>query len=286
MLARTTIQVDSDQKINASDPHENFTYKFFDLKDYDYVTVTQVSIPKSFYNVGSGENTLTLLENIGVSATITVPEGSYSYRNFATVLAGLLTAGSPNGRTYTVTLPSSSVGQTGKYTITISSGSFTISFPSSSYLYKHMGFISGSSNASDGTSLTSVNVCNFADVPCIFVCSDICDTSLSPFNNNVLCAVMVANVPDYGNVVWQNTNSELTAKRINHGKGNYKFTLFDADNNIIGLNGVSWNLELCFFSRSKTLNMLEEYIKYQMMKDNLDNIAKANGSITQEIQKS
>lgn len=252
------IYVDSDYR--SSGDHSDFRYDIADLNEYDYVSVLQVSIPKTFYNVQAGQNTLTLTENIGVAATVTFSVGSYSYKNFATVLAAKLTAASPNGRTYTVTIPTTEP-VTGKYTITVSTGSFTISFPSSSYMYKHLGFESLSSNASTGTVLTSVNVASFQDVPSLYICSDLISTHIQTFNSTVLEAVFCGPVVDFGILTWNNMAPELTAKEIRNKTSTVRFYLMDVDQNLISTNGVAWNMVLGLYTVNRGLETMENYFK-------------------------
>lgn len=258
-----TVYIDSDYR--TSGVHENFTYQLRDVKLYTHVSVLQVSIPKTFYNVQSGQNTFTLTE-LGVDATITVTPGSYSYRNFASILGALLTAASPNGRTYTITVPTTEP-ITGKYTITASSGSFTISFPISSYMYKHMGFESVSSNDSTATILVSTNVCSFQDVPSLYICSDLIASHVQEINSNVLEAVFCGQTPEFGVLTWNNTAPELTAKEIRGSSDLRKFWLMDVDQNILSTNGVSWNMVICLYSVNHGLSTMENYFKLKIIED-------------------
>lgn len=80
--------------------------------------------------------TLTLTENVGSPATVTMSSGTYAhetmasysavsgYTAFSAALKTALDAASPNTRTYTVTYSTS----TGKYTIGVSAGTFSLTF--------------------------------------------------------------------------------------------------------------------------------------------------------------
>ncbi len=275
LVRQKVIYIDSDYRISGT--HENFKYKLNEVGNYDYVSVLQVSIPKTFYNVQSGQNTLTLTENIGASVTVTFTPGSYSYRNFATILASKLTAASPNGRTYTVTIPTSEP-VTGKYTITVSTGSFTIAFPVTSYMYKHLGFESASTNASTGTSLTSVNICVFQDVPSLYICSDLIVSHIQEINSNVLEAVFVGQTPDFGILTWNNTAPELTAKKIRGSNDIVNFCIMDVDQNILSTNGVAWNMVICLYSINHGLETMENYFKLKTIEDTLSVSKNIDGS--------
>ena len=113
--------VDSHQKLNESDTDSNFSY-YFDTngETYDYVAVMQATIPKSYYLVQEGRNTFILNEN-GNYVTITVPIGNYSRSSFRATIQSLLTAQSPLGFIYTVSIPNvATQADTGKYTFTVS----------------------------------------------------------------------------------------------------------------------------------------------------------------------
>lgn len=260
------IYIDSDYRKTGE--HQDFTYQLRDVGLYTHVSVLQVSIPKTFYNVQSGQNTLTLTEDIGAAATVTISVGSYSYKNFATILGTKLTTASPNGRTYTVTIPTSEP-ITGKYTITVSTGSFTIAFPQSSYMYKHMGFESLSSNISTGTVLTSANVCSFQDVPSLYICSDLIASHEQEMNSNVLEAVFCGQTPEFGILTWSNPAPELTAKEIRGTSDIRKFFITDVDQNIISTNGVAWNMVICLYSVNHGLSTMENYFKLKIIEDQL-----------------
>lgn len=279
LIRQKVIYVDSDYRTSGS--HQDFTYKLDDVGLFEYVSVLQVSIPKTFYNVQSDQNTITLTENIGASATVTFTAGSYSYKNFASILATKLTAASPNGRTYTVTIPTTEP-VTGKYIITVSTGTFTITFPITSYMYKHLGFESASSNASSGTSLTSINVCSFQDVPSLYICSDLINSHVQEINSNVLEAVFCGQTPEFGILTWNNTAPELTAKQIRGPNNVVKFWLMDVDQNIISTNGVAWNMVICLYSVNHGLETMENYFKLKTIEDALAKEKEKNGKSTVE----
>ncbi len=103
------------------------------LSNIAAMKVLEVQIPFTWYVFNSLNNTFTLQEDIGGPVTVTIPIGNYSSTSLASVLAGVLTAVSPNGRTYTVTFSGASSTQpnTGKFTFTSSVAAvFTFTFAS------------------------------------------------------------------------------------------------------------------------------------------------------------
>lgn len=115
--------------------------------------IIQAEIPFTYYTINSLNNTFTLTESGGGGdATVTIPVGTYTISSLQTALNTALTAASPNTRTYTSTYSTS----TQKLTITVSSGTFTLTFVGYSP-YLALGMSTGA-NASTGTSLVSPNI--------------------------------------------------------------------------------------------------------------------------------
>src|SRR5690554_6423581 len=85
--------------------HSKFSYKI-DMKGavYNKMCLLQAIIPKSYYMIDSGNNTFVLDEG-GQEATITIPVGNYSRESFMNKLTTLLNNASPNGFTYSMSVP-------------------------------------------------------------------------------------------------------------------------------------------------------------------------------------
>lgn len=217
------------------------------MHSFTHVAVKKACIPRTFYDVVQGKNTFILTEG-ALSATVTMPVGVYNYRSFAINLATLMTAASPHGYSYTVSIPSGTQPLTGKYIITVTVGTFTITFPNTSYLYKKMGFESASVNTSTGAVLNSVNVCSFSDTVGLYICSDIVVSNKTVFNDTILESVFVGQTLSFGNIVFENRDTLTSIRELNPTKSDhFNFYLMDADQNTIDLNGNSWNIELIFY---------------------------------------
>jgi len=121
--------IDSHKRINSIDSHGNFSFQL-DMpigNNYDKVVLMQALIPKSYYAITDGYNTFTLQEGI-TTATITMPEGNYTKTTFATVLTTLLNNASismGNNFTYTISYPTISQPNTGKFTYNVSGNGIT-----------------------------------------------------------------------------------------------------------------------------------------------------------------
>lgn len=87
------------------------------IKQYEYVSLMKLQLPKSFYQINETNNTFDLVED-GVPVTKTIPEGNYSQTQFMTMIRTLLNSGSIN--TYAVTTPVNY--SNGLMTITVTDG--------------------------------------------------------------------------------------------------------------------------------------------------------------------
>lgn len=60
----------------------------------DYLQLLNVRIPNTFYNVNSYNNQITFIDNLSVTHTITIPNGSYNINNLLTAIQTALNAAS------------------------------------------------------------------------------------------------------------------------------------------------------------------------------------------------
>ena len=142
------VYINSRDRLAGTD--ENFTYniQFPDGWEFTHVVCLNVLIPKSFYLIQTGgqENTFELDEN-GTTVVVNVPVGSYLLGAFRNTIGTLLTNASPNGLTYTLSYPSSSGADTGKWTYTQSNGTIQSTIICNSHLFEPLGFLPRSRNA-------------------------------------------------------------------------------------------------------------------------------------------
>jgi hypothetical protein len=265
--------VDSDYRESGSSGSFRYRLSVPRNAHYDSVAVMQASLPKTFYMVRDGANTLTLQEGVS-SATITIPAGNYSMASFRTVLQAALRAGSPNGYTYTITQPvTTSAASTAKYTYTVSGNggvqpSFV--FGASSRLYQQMGFEYGSTVSFVADSLTSANVVQFNTINGLMIKSDLVEGNGtdSVHGSAVLQEIYSFNTFDYANIGFQNTNLLYSAKRIKTSQTDIAtFTITDTDDNIIDFNGGSLNFSLVFFRRDDYHEFAEKDLKMRWFAD-------------------
>lgn len=249
----------------------------------DSVAVLSASIPKSYYLISQGANTFTLTEGVQ-TATIEVPKGNYSMASFRTVLQGLINAASPHNYTYAITQPNTTVAaSTAKYTFTVSGNggvqpNFT--FPSTSLVYKQMGFDWTSSNNFVANSLVSTNCVNFNNVRGLIIKSNLVNSTAnnSGYGSTVLQEIYNFNTSDFSNIGFQNNQVQFSAKPMKTGAitDSATFTIVDTDDRILDFNGDNVNLSLVFFKKDNYHEAALQDLKIKWTQDVIESGVKVN----------
>jgi len=268
-----TVYIDSSERVSGSD--SSFLSKPILIgagNNYNAVVVSQISIPKSWYNIPLKFNHLYLVENV-TTTTISIPVGNYNRNNLATVLSSLLTASSTIGKTYTLTYSNASIeADTGKYTFSYSPfnlGDLISIQVDDKSMFQQLGFnMSSTNNFNDVTgSLVSSNVVNFQIINSIFITSDMCveEGTLQELHN-------IALSQNNSYIFFQQYNMDLTSKQLLTNKNNsWTFSLIDEFDREIDLNGVPWEMSLILYSRSDTHQLQKEEMKIKNLETILEN---------------
>jgi hypothetical protein len=253
--------VNFNSKDRVSGTNSNFNSLPVDLGNnaFDTVCLVQASIPKSFYNMPSGYNTFTLTENDGVtttSVTVTIPPGNYNRINLQSVLATVLTNISPDGLTYTVGYPASTVADTFHYTFGVNAPStYTISFTFTSRSpFRQLGFDVGTYTFTDITltlqELESVNALNLSYILRAFIKSNLVADATDSILEEILS---FGSFPSSSVVHYIQYNFDMNSRKLSpSAKNSWNFVLQDAFGQEIDLEGVPWAFSVVFFQRNKT----------------------------------
>ena len=267
MRDKAIIYVNSRNRINGTDSNFNIYLPIDTSIKYDHVTLLQANIPKTYYQVNTGYNTFTLVENTS-QVIITVPIGTYTRQTFATVIANLLTTNSPNNLTYQVNYSNTNIeAETGLFTYTVSGGSIQLSFvfSTSSLLYEQMGFTYASTNNFSGGQLISTAVCNFASETSLFLRCDFCYNYYS--QDDVLQEIYVGQVPYNSIIAFQNVCPIDYSKKVIKSGNVFNFSLTDENANILNLNGVNMVFTIMFYKNNNNIEkLLEHYIRMKTNK--------------------
>jgi hypothetical protein len=247
------INFNSKDRIQGS--NSSFLSEPVDLgnNQFDSVCLVQASLPKSFYNIPSGFNTFTLQEN-AASVTVTIPVGSYTRINLQSVLASVLTATSPNALTYTVSYPASTVADTFHYTFTVNSSVIAVQFIfTAKNPYRQLGFEIATytfTAAIGSSSLESVNSLNLSYILRAFIKTNLVLDATDGILEEIL---NFGSYPSSSVVHYQQYNFDMNTRRYNTSSTNsWLFSLVDAFDQLIDLNGIPWAFSIVFYQRNKT----------------------------------
>ena len=247
-----------------SGTNENFTYDFQipSTEKFDRVVVLNAAIPNTFYLIQEGYNTFTLREN-GVDVTVTIPKGNYSAKVFALVLPPLMNPASPNGWTYSMSLPNSNMEpSTGKFTYTVEGNTSQPSIICTENVNEQLGFQTNSINTFQNNKLESTSTVNFAAESTLFIHSDIADSG----DSDILQEVYGGNTDSLSFITYQCTAPELYSKALTTDtSGTFRFSVTNEKGQLLDLHGVDMQLTICLYKRDNTSELIQRYIKYKIM---------------------
>ena len=201
-----------------------------------YLSICHVSIPYSFYNINTTNNTLKY--SIGSSIyTVTIPIGNYTTANLLTTLQGLLTANN-----FTITYNNI----TNQFTFTNSNSDFVFIYDPMSIQSTCFGILGFSLiyQYSSNKSLTSNTMCNLTPTRCLCISSTFRTqkiTTISPLSNSILCSIPI-NVAPYTIITYQNPGykTNLHTNIFN----SVVINITDQDGNFINFNSINWSITL------------------------------------------
>lgn len=252
-LKQVVYHIDSKSRNTGS--ASNFRLRLNDvIENIRSIKLLSASIPNAQYIVDSTNNTFTLVEfksssptGLSALAAITFPVGNYTPATFATQLATLLTANSPQGWTYTVTF------DTTTYKLTISENGayeFQLQFPND-WLSKHLGFAS--------LTPTSTNMALTADTLVDFIRTrEYLIYLRNVYSPNKTCAGLtfhfaIPNHSGFGCYSFFNETSNYEST-VGHSNSNVNIgfldiILMDYLGNEINLNGLDWSFVVSFVTQ-------------------------------------
>jgi len=254
--------LDSDYRDNGTST--NFVYTIQPPEKFDRVVVLSASIPKTYFLVQEGQNTLTITEN-GIQRLITLPEGNYGNNTFMPSLISLLNTGS--------VLYSFIINPATTYiTITATGGAFTsLDFPPTSALYRQLGFDYDTNNAVIDNTITSKNIPLFQLTNCVYIKSNLCYAQGSQLSANILESINASNQPNLYYIEYQcTTDLQLTAKKYDYAQIAVNFQITNSDGFILNTGGLPVTMKLLFFNADDSLQVL----KSKALLDNLSDMSR------------
>lgn len=256
--------INSNNRISGT--HSNMLYKL-DLHDLnpDRVAVLACNIPKSYYLIQDGSNTFTLDEN-GNQATITITPSNYSRTTLLNVVKTALNASSPLGYTYDISVPATSIGDTGFYTFTVTgnAGIQPDFIFGSNNLHETLGFEADTTYSFVGDTLTSVDVIKLQKEDTIYIRSNMCTNGM----DNILQEIYSTSNSDFSNIVYYNPDVQMYSKKLTSNNDNiFNFYLTNENGEPMDLNGQNWQMTLIVYKNDdRFYRLFKEFSKLILSK--------------------
>jgi hypothetical protein len=261
--------------VDSSDRYSGTSSNFsIDLKlpssvsDFDRVSLNQISIPRSWYDVKAPYNKFYLLESGGAGLIpIEITEGMYNVNTLKAALTSSLTFWSPNNLIYDVYYPNPATEvNTNKFNfVCLTNNAITKQFIFTDGLYQQLGFEKNSTNSfiNGNAELYSTNSISISYINRLFLKSNCCSTS----QDNVLQDILVAGqFPSTSYIFYENLNWDTNSKAFTNPHNNsWDFQLFDKYGDIVDLNGLEMVFSLTFYKKNKTDELQYETLKVQNM---------------------
>lgn len=261
--SQQTIHINSAFRQSGSDSDFIISIPLKKNNKFTHVAIIDISVPKSYYLIGQGENTFVVREN-EVDYIVTIPIGNYNITSFIYVLNNLFqhTAGLNH---YSVSFPDSKTeAQTGKMTFTHTNTQHNSEFIfGNNHLPEVMGFARGSSNSfvigQTTSTLVSTNIANFQRESTLFVHSNLASNS----EDDILIELFASGNPDLSNINLTNGDLEEHSKEFIGSQSNsFHFYITDEYRQGLNLNGINMLITLCFYEKNEISSLMTGFIKY------------------------
>lgn len=233
---------------------------------FTHVAIIDISVPKSYYLIGQGENTFTIREN-AIDYIVTIPIGNYNITSFIYVLNNIFQHTSGLNH-YNVSFPDSKTeAQTGKMTFTHTNTQHNSEFIfGNNHLPEVMGFARGSTNqfviGQNSSSLISTNICNFQRESTLFIHSNLASNS----EDDILIELFASGNPDLSNINLNSGDLEEHSKEFIGSQSNsFHFYITDEYRQSLDLNGINLLITLCFYEKNTISTLMTGFIKYLTM---------------------
>jgi hypothetical protein len=230
------------------------------------VSITDISIPKSFYQIENGFNTFNLYEN-NVLINIILPAGNYSKLQLFSYLNIHMTNQSLNSVIYTITDEHLSY-DTGKIKITADKPLITKKLLfSKNDVFQFLGF-NTDIQYSFIDQIVSPNIINLNSEDVLLLHSNICSNNNNDLlgGSDVLSSIYTSGQKNYSYIT---KSFDLIYNMKPFTNNNYfKFYLTNENNNIIDLGGIDLNFVLNLFTytpNNKIYNKINNLINYSLI---------------------
>jgi hypothetical protein len=239
----------------------NPTIKTRDENHYFLVSLANIQVPYSMYNINPKSNFFTIIETKGMTTypqlTLTIPSGSYNAIQLANKLTEILDTNSQDNGKYSVTYSKI----TGKFTYALLDGNrtATLGFPNDTSAFIQMGFDVGETALITSTTpKVSTNVINVNDFESIFLRTDLTsintldsvDPSVAQGNSGTAQSDILQKIDirvPFTGIIFKNEGDTIQQNFVtNQEIGILNIRLTNKYNQLLNLNGLEWLFSLKF----------------------------------------
>ncbi len=238
------------------------------INKINYVSITDISIPKSFYQIEYDYNTFRLYEN-DVLIVITLPPGNYSKNQLLTYLNLQMSLQSLNNVIYEI-VDEQTLYDTGRIKIKADKPLVLKKLLfSKNDIYQFLGF-NYDIIYTFTTELISENIINLNSEDVILLHSNISSSNNNDqlVGSNVLSSIYTSGQKNYSYII--KSFDMIYNMKPFIKNNNYNFYLTNENNQIINLNGIDFNFVLNIFTYTPNSNFykkVNDIINYSLIKD-------------------
>jgi len=239
MSKNDIIQINLNSKYATKYIDNNYSNSYFDLPNiiiasqhHIHLSVKNIIIPYSFYNINSTNNYLAFTIN-NIVYTYTISEGNYNVIQFVKYINILI-------KLSNLILSYDSI----KNKLVFNNVGFNFVLSNTSTCLNFMG-ISSYNLYSANNKLTGDTCLNMQTVQSIYIKTNFLTGNINSgdlYTQDTLCTIPVTTQP-YSNIVFENYNN-FTSNLYTNLLNEITIKLTDQNNNIINLNGLHWSLTL------------------------------------------
>ena len=238
------------------------------INKINYVSITNISVPKSFYQIEAGYNNFSLYED-NILITIVLPPGNYSKQQLLFYLGNQMSFQSLNNVVYTI-IDDQILYDTGKIRIqadkplVIKKLLFT-----KNDIYQYLGF-NYDKEYTFTNNLISENIINLNSEDVLLLHSNICSSNNNDqlVGSDVLCSIYTSGQKNYSYIIKSYDMIFNMKPFIKNNK--YNFYLTNEYNQTIDLNGIDFNFVLNIFTYTPNNNFykkVNDIINYSLIKE-------------------
>lgn len=267
-----------DSRLRETGTSSNFTYRL-DIdatQNYDQCALVQMIMPKSFYNIGSRNNSFELFygTSTGVNNVI-IPVGNYNaYSLISVVQTALNQASTALSKDYIFTISFNEISFKYDFKVSNSIWNGTISvmpsFLFTSKLHQMLGFEHDSNNTFVNYRMSSQFQINLSYTKYINIKSSLClnQSNLDGSNTDTIQRVPINDILDSSKIIYNMINLEESSRRLISSKTNiFHFLFVDDHGDEMEMNDQNTKLVVMLYKHNPYYELAINNLKIQELRE-------------------